>query len=147
MIRLLHIAFISILFVLSANGLIYADRDCTRTVVCSDGTELITTRCSSSYQIIDGHIVGDGDDDHHGDHHHGGDYYDPCTAGHGHSVDKNTGSDDPYNLKHGQHHGYDPDDPYNLRHGHHRDYDPDDPYGLKQSHHQTNNEVLTNQSQ
>ena len=139
------VIFFLILFIMTANGFVWAEHDCSRTVVCSDGSTLVTTRCTSSHTeiIIDGHDV---DSDHPGpgqDHHHDQgndneeDSHDPCGPDHGHEIDN-----DADGSSQGDHQDEDSDDPYHLRHGRQHAYDPDDPYGLR--HHQT---VLTNQSQ
>src|SRR5215469_8589134 len=87
--KILPISLLVLLTGLFTGSVSYAERECSRTVTCSDGTTLITTICSDSYQIIDGKIYdGDSDDPdnpwrHH--HHHGNPPPDPCTeAGHGH---------------------------------------------------------------
>jgi len=156
---LVGIIFLSVFWV---SGLIYAeDDDCTRTVTCSDGTKLITTRCSYSYSIIDGQPEGDypGDDwghrHHHGDnpngpngpdgpngpngpddpghgHHHGDDPDDPCHWGHGYRVDNDPAVSGAQNVASVSDV---PEDPYNLKQGQHRVYDPNDPYGLKEKLH------------
>jgi len=153
--KTLILAIFVFLFSVLKSGLIYAkDDDCTRTVTCSDGTKLITTRCSYSYSIIDGKPVGDypHDDDHRHHKHpkgddpddkgdgHGDGPDDPCLNGHGYRVDNDSDaivapavSDSPSVTDA-------PEDPYNLMHGHHRVYDPDDPYGLRQVRHQGNDE-------
>ena len=123
------------------NSLLYAEHECTRTVTCSDGTTIIDTTCTSSYEIIDGHIVdndaddngtGDNDDRRH-HHHHGHDRDpDPCHYGHGYSVDNNSEVPNVSNEINVSPDTTPPDDPYHLRQGHARNYDPNDPYGLRQ---------------
>ena len=156
MTKILFLIIFSCLFIFGANTLVYADRDCNRSVTCSDGTEIITTQCSSVYNIIDGHPEDDkGDDPNDPDHHHppGGDHPDDPCKGHGHLVEPGTdlgidpgsqsqGSD---NSGFGNSESNDTDDPYHLKHGQHWVYDPDDPYGLRQGHSSSDQESSNNQ--
>jgi hypothetical protein len=139
MIKILFKIIFLFLFVFLTNSLIYAERECSRTVSCSDGTTIIDTSCSSSFTIIDGHVVGndsnDIDDPEHG-YHHDDNYDDPCRFGHGHRVDNGSENSDETDVSNETNVSDDttpPDDPYNLKRGHLRNYDPNDPYGLKQS--------------
>jgi hypothetical protein len=107
MTKILFIIFFLTLSVLLADGLIYAEHECTRTIACSDGTLIINKSCSSSYTIIDGRIVNGNSEDPDGLGHgqdNDDDVDDPC-LGHGHRIDNESnesngsdGSDDPWGL-------------------------------------------------
>jgi len=155
--RLLRISLAALLICLFNTGLSFAEHECQRSVTCSDGDTIITTSCTSSYDIVNGKIYddddpwhhhegggsgdGSGDSDDHDHWHHHKPLPDPCAdSGHGHlvpdAITAPTGSNPASITSNAETNASagdtPPADPYGLMHGQERKYDPSDPYGLKQ---------------
>jgi hypothetical protein len=101
------IAFLLSLFVLSVQGRAYDRDDCTRTVTCSDGYKIITTDCSSLYNItiINGHRTYMDTDDNNTVHNDG------------QSNDNSHDNDSVWGPSYRRHHPHPPDDPCREGHG------------------------------